>query len=67
MFNQRSEISMNDDHRPWLVLFYNAGMVRQEIASYSLRSDAETHAQNLRRMMRTAKVEVVFNQPVATR
>lgn len=55
------------EYKPWSVLFYNSGLVRQEIARYSLRGDAETHAQNLRRMMRTAKVEVVFNQPVATR
>lgn len=68
MLNQRSEISTMTEtiteYKPWSVLFYNPKNVRQEIVSYSLRSDAETHAQNLRRMMRTAKVEVVFNQPV---
>ncbi len=52
----------DNEHRPWKVLMpdNNGSKV---VASYRLRNDAESHCQQLKRLLPDGGFTVVFEQP----
>lgn len=65
MFNQRREVSEMSEQfhpTPWLVVQRIGDGKHKTIARYRFRGDAESHAQQLQRML-PGHFEVVFEQP----